>query len=38
MIVLMAEGWEKSKVLQAEIKFAGEMGIPVDYSEVEEWD
>jgi hypothetical protein len=38
MVVLMAEGWKKSKGLQAEIKFAGEMGIPVDYFKGEEWD
>ena len=33
VIVLMLEGWKESKGVQAEIKIAGEMGIPVEYLE-----
>ena len=33
LIVLMLDGWEDSKGVQAEIAFAEQCGIPVDYRE-----
>jgi len=35
MIVAMMSGWKTSKGVQAEIKMARELGIPVEYMEVE---
>ena len=34
VIVLKLEGWEQSKGVQAEIKIALEMGLPIEYNEL----